>query len=157
MGNVINVSTNKNEKEAAFKAEIARYQLPDGRWRVYIKPYTAEIKEDLEFQKNCVHNKKSMTITEENGTYCFTSNSIYPTFMDAKMTPWGMLFWRYRCESISTFATEIQGVNSQRICWKDNNVNMEFTADNMDKHFIVVSISPDFIAANTLPRFHKVA
>ena len=157
MGNVINASEKIMEKGDAFKADIARYQLPDGRWRVYIKPYTAEHKPDLEFQKGCAYNKSSMIITEEDGTYCVTSKYAYPTFREAKMSSWGLLFWRYRCDSIHTFATDIRGVNAERICWKDNSVNMEYTAENMNKHFIVVSISPDFITANTLPRFHKVA
>ena len=44
MGNVMNAGKMNGGN---MTEELAQYQLKDGRWRVYVKPYAAEVKEEL--------------------------------------------------------------------------------------------------------------
>ena len=150
MGNVNNAGSD-------FAKELAQYQLKDGRWRVYVKPYTAEIKEELEAYMTSKRANASVTVSVKEGTYCITSKDIIRDFRDMRETLWFMIFWRFRCEARNTFAMTIEGNNTRKLHWCENKVNMAYTEDNKDKHFYVVSLSPDFIAATTLPRFYAPA
>lgn len=135
--------------------EFARFHLADGRWRMYVKPYTANLKEELENYRTSKTAAKSINVTVEDGTYCITSDEIIYDFRDLRTTLWFMIFWRLRCEARNTFATEIIGGNCRKLRWSENKVNMEYNDENKDNYFYVVSLSPQFIEATSLPRFQR--
>lgn len=152
MGNVIDASMNNVHEE------LARFQLSDGRWRMYVKPYTVDLKKELEGHRTCKHAVKSVTVTEENGTYCITSKDIMYDFRDLRGSLWFMIYWRFRCEARNTFAMDMANPgNYKKLRWCDNEMNMPFNDENKEKHFYVVTLSPNFIEATCLPRFHGSA
>lgn len=152
MGNAINANANN-----AIQEELARFHRPDGRWCMYVKPYTVDLKKELEGHRTCKHATKSIMVTEKDGTYCITSKDIMHDFRDLRGSLWFMIYWRFRCEARNTFATEIEGGNSRRLRWSENQVDMAYTDENKDYHFYVVTLSPQVIEATRLPRFHNVA
>lgn len=148
MGNVINAKAN------GVGEDIARFHLADGRWRVYVKPYTVDFKKELEDHMASKYVARSITITEENGTFCLTSNDMMYDYRDLTASLWFRIFWRFRCAALNTFATELEDVHSRKLRWCENKMNMEFNDENKENHFYVVSLSPQFIEATSLPRFH---
>ena len=133
--------------------ELAQYQLKDGRWRVYVKPYTAEVKEELEGHLNSKRVNEVLSISKKDGTYCITSRDIIRDFRDLRNSLWFMIFWRFRCEANSTFAMSIEGNTNRRLKWSENAVNMPYNEENKDNFFYVVTLSHEFIEATCLPRF----
>lgn len=152
MGNAINANANN-----AIQEELARFHRPDGRWCMYVKPYTLDLKKELEGHRTCKHAAESIMVTEKDGTYCITSKDIMHDFRDLRGSLWFMIYWRFRCEARNTFATEIEGSNVRRLRWSENQVNMAYTDENKDYHFYVVTLSPQVIEATRLPRFQSVA
>lgn len=138
----------------AIAEELAKFHLADGRWSVHVKPYTLEIKEELEAYRKSKYATKGITVTEENGTYCITSTDIMYDFRDLRGSLWFMIFWRLRCEARSTFATVIEGGNTRKMRWCENKMNMAFNDENKEYNFYVVALSPQLIEATCLPRFH---
>lgn len=157
MGNVIDASKKMNNGGNTVNEELKQFQLSDGRWRVYVKPYTAEVKEELETHRTSKHAAKSITVTVKDGTYCITSKEIIRDFRDLRTTLWFMIFWRFRCEAKNTFATAIEGNTSRKLRWCENKMNMAYNNDNKENHFYVVSLSPQFIEATCLPQFYVPA
>lgn len=151
MGNVINVGKN------GINEELSQYQLADGRWQVYVKPYTEEVKEELEGHRMSKRVAENIEVTVKDGTYCITSKDIIRDFRDLRVSLWFMIFWRFRCEARNTFAMDVEGTNSRKLCWSENKVNMAFNEENKNYHFYVVSLSPEFIEASCLPRFYVPA
>jgi trigger factor len=58
MGNVINVGKN------GINEELSQYQLADGRWQVYVKPYTEEVKEELEGHRMSKRVAENIEVTD---------------------------------------------------------------------------------------------
>ena len=150
MGKEIVVNANKD----TIAEELAQYKRADGRWQVYVKPYTAELKADLEEYRTSKRAAETISVTEKNGTYKITSKNIMHDFRDLRNSLWFMIFWKYRCEARSTFATDVAGGDFRKLHWYENNVDMAFNEENKDYHFYVVTLSPKFIEATCLPRFY---
>lgn len=152
MGSAINANAN------AIQEELARFHRPDGRWCMYVKPFTVDLKKELEGHRTCKHAAKSISVTEKDGTYCITSKDILHDFRDLRGSLWFMIYWRFRCEARNTFATEVTaGNNHQKKRWCDNEMNMPYTEENKENYFYVVTLSPQFIEATSLPRFQGAA
>ena len=143
------VNANKN----VVKEEFARFHMPDGRWRMFVKPYTVELKKELEDYRKSKHAANAVSVSEKDGTYCITSKDIMHDFRDLRASLWFMIFWKFRCEARNSFATAIEGGNVRRLRWCENKVDMEFNEENMGYSFYVVTLSPQFIEATSLPRF----
>ena len=151
MGDVINASA------SAVHEELAKFHLADGRWRMYVKPYTVALKKELEAHRTCEHAAKSIHVVENDGTYCITSRDIMHDFRDLRGSLWFMIFWRFRCEARNTFATEVTGNDYQKRRWCDNEMNMPYNEENKENYYYVVSLSPKFIESTCLPRFQGAA
>ena len=144
---------NVNNAKQSVSEELAKFQMSDGRWCMYVKPYTLKLQEELENYRKCKSAVKRVSITEKDGTYCITSNDIIKDFEELRTSFWFMAFWKFRSEARNTFATEIVGGRCRKLRWENNNMNMEFTEENKDNYFYVVALSPYFIEATSLPRF----
>lgn len=152
MGNVIDA------KKGNMHEEIAKFHLSDGRWRMYIKPYTMNLREELEGHRKSTYAARSISITETDGTYCITSKDIMHDFRDLYGSLWFRIFWRFRSEAMNTFATELVDNNTfRKQRWCDNEMNMEYNDENKEKYYYVVTLSPYFIEASSLPRFQGSA
>ena len=144
----------ENVGKNAFIEEVSQYKQADGRWKVYVKPYTAELKADLEGYRKSKRAAKSIAVTEKDGTYEITSKDIIHDYRDLRESLWFIIFWKYRCEARNTFATDIAAKDYRKLCWSENKVNMPFNDENKNYHFYVVALSPQFIEATRLPRFY---
>lgn len=151
MGNPINANVN------TVQDELAKFHMADGRWRMYVKPYTMNLKEELEGHRTNKCASQSIMVTENDGTYCITSKDIMHDFRDLRGSLWFMIYWRFRCEARNTFATEVIGNNIQKMRWCDNEMKMPYNEENKENYFYVVTLSPQFIETTTLPLFQSVA
>ena len=152
MGNVMNAGKMNGGN---MTEELAQYQLKDGRWRVYVKPYAAEVKEELEGHMKSKRANEVLSITKKDGTYCITSRDIIRDFRDLRVSLWFMIFWRFRCEARNTFAMTVEGNASRKLKWCENVVNMPYNEENKESAFYVVTLSHEFIEATCLPRFYN--
>ena len=152
MGNVMNAGKMNGGN---LTEELAQYQLKDGRWRVYVKPYTAEVKEELEAHLKSKRANEVLSISKKDGTYCITSREIFRDFRDLRTSLWFMIFWRFRCEARNTFAMTVEGNNARKLKWCENVVNMPYNEENKESAFYVVTLSHEFIEATCLPRFYN--
>ena len=78
MERIMNLEKLVNQMKSNFKS----FQNEYGQLRVYVKPYTQEIKDDLEMYRTMAYARERMIVTEINGTYMLTSVKSVETYAD---------------------------------------------------------------------------
>ncbi len=83
-----------------YNAQVFELFQEDGMPVFYVRPFTQELIEDLNWQMATMKKqKREVTITERNGTYCVRNAHSLANPMDFTESMWGMLFKRFMAEA----------------------------------------------------------
>ena len=133
--------------------ELSRFHLIDGRWRLYVKPYTRQLEDELESYRRNQYVADGVSVKEVMGTYVITSKEVMHEFSHLRGSLWFMLFWRYYCDARYKLARELEGERKSPLCWRENKMGLEFNDENGDYNYYVLVLSHEFIKPDTLPYF----
>lgn len=142
-----------------FKQFRKEYQLADRCCRMYVKPFSKAGVEELENLRTSAFAADRIKIEEKDGTYEITSLQPIVNMDDYIYTLWGILHRKYERQA-SELACEstVSMVGCKRaLKWHENDLGIPAAEEDRDKNFYILTISPKFIAATTLPRFRTAA
>ncbi len=141
-----------------FKELRKMFQLKNHCWRMYVKPFSkAGVQELEDFMKNA-YAMERLTIREKEGTYEITSRQPIDNVDDYVETLWGMLHRKYehQCTELAAEPVTVSGFR-RALKWHENDLGLPVAAEDRDKNFYILVISPEFIEANTLPKFRMAS
>lgn len=149
-----------------LRENFSRFQILSKQLRVYVKPYTMELVNDLEFLKSNKYAGKHINVTEKNGTYCLTSVVVCETYQDfqAMETNQLYLWWTKVKQYVCQPDRVVLEVNEDRRAypkvkarWGNNDVGMSVAECDFNKSYYPTRISTSYIEPDALPLFGKVA
>lgn len=155
---IMNLEKLANQMKSNFKS----FQNEQGQLRVYVKPYTQEIKDDLEMYRTMAYAAERMIVTELNGTYMLTSVKSVETYADfLKMMHEELYLWwskvrQYLGNSqdvVMELSEEHGSVCKVRALWGKNNIGMPVETDDFFKNYYPTRVSRDYIEPSQAPEF----
>lgn len=133
--------------------------------RVYVKPYTKEIRDDLEMYRTMPYAQQTMTVTEENGTYTLTSVKSVESYEDfLKMMHGELYLWWAKvrqylgnCNDVVMELNPSDGTTKVRALWGKNDMGMPVNREDFFKNYYPTRISKEYIKPDEAPEFFSAA
>lgn len=148
-----------------MKTNFQSFKNELGQLRIYVKPYTQEIREDLEMYRTMPYAQERMLVTEMDGTYMLTSVKSVETYADFLKMMHGELYlwWAKVRQYLGTprdVVMEIgeeSGVSMVRALWGRNNIGMKVEMDDFFKNYYPTRVSRYYIEPTQTPEFFQDA
>lgn len=150
---------------AGMRNEFESFLDEEKRLRIFVKPYTQEIKDDLEMYRTMEYAMQRMIVTEDKGTYTLTSVKSVETFEDFRCMMHGELYlwWSKVRQYLGNTSDVVMEISENdrsyktRALWGKNDIGMKVKMDDYFKHYYPTRVSNQYIDPDQTPEFFQGA